>query len=153
MTTAEQFCRLSTRVAAGACLVVAIVIWTIVLPPVKADTFARATPDRAVIAFKVVLFLFEVLAAALALMSLQITRRGIAGGLVTCGVIVLVLSLLFLDAANAYRAHGPDLLVADQCLYGCLVVGVVVSILLFVVAIVLGKISKELPIQSTRAER
>jgi hypothetical protein len=59
MTNAEQFCRLSTQVATGVCLLIAIVIWTIVLPPVKADTFVRATPDRAAIAFKVVLFLFD----------------------------------------------------------------------------------------------
>jgi Na+/proline symporter len=117
-----------------------------VLPPVKADTFARATPDRAVTAFKVVLFLFELLAVALALMSLRITRRGIVGGIVTCGIIVLVLSLLLLDAANSFRAHGPDLRVADEFLYGCFVVAVLVSILLFVVAFVLRKGRKELQV-------
>jgi hypothetical protein len=152
MTTAEQFCRLSTRVAAGVCLLIAIVIWTIVLPPVEADTFARATPDKAATAFKVVLFLFELVAAALAMMSFRITRRGILGGIVTCGIIVLVLSLLFLDAANSYRAHGPDLQVADICLYGCLVVGVLVSMLLFVVAFALRNVSNEPPIQSRHAE-
>lgn len=146
MTTAERFCRLSTRVAAGVCLLVALVIWTIVLPPVKADTFARATPDRAAIAFKVVLLLFEFLAGALVLISLRITRRGSVGGIITCGIIILVLSLLFLDAANAYRAHGPDLRVADEFLYGCFVVAVLVSILLFVVAFVLRKGSKELQV-------
>jgi hypothetical protein len=152
MTNAERFCRLSTRVAATACLLVGIIIWTIVLPSVRADTFARATPDRAATAFKVVLFLFELLAVALTLISLRITRRGIVGGIVTCGIIVLVLSLLLLDAANSYRAHGPDLRVADEFLYGCFVVALLVSILLFVVAFVLRKGRKELQVSSTQAQ-
>ncbi len=152
MTLDERFCRISTRVAAGVCLLIAIVVWSIVLPPVKADTFVQATPDRAAAAFKVGLFMFEMLAAALALMSMLITRPGVVGGIATSGIVVLVLSLFLLDAANAYRAHGPDLALADECLYGCFAAGVLTSILLIVVAIVLRKVTKELSNQSRHAE-
>jgi Na+/proline symporter len=148
MTISLRFCRISTSVEASVFGVIAIIIAAIVIPAVRADTFPLATPDRAVTAFWVAVFLFFLLAAVLLLMSLRITKRGVFVGLLASGVVGLVVSLAQLDAADAFSKHGPELQTADVFLYICFAVGTLASVSLLLTALFLRKARREADRQS-----
>jgi len=101
-----------------------------VIPPVRADTFPSATPDRAVPAFwGNVLLLLVVAAAAVTSSRLGLNRstlrRVLAG---VPGLLALVLGLLLIDAATAFSGHGPGMHGAVVALWGCVCLDVAAGI-------------------------
>jgi len=107
--------------AAMATLATAAVLAMSVIPPVRADAFPGAAPERAVPAFWVNAIL-NVLVAARALSASRLgdgapTRRRVWTGV--AGVIALLLGLALIDAAVAFRAHGPAMQGAVVALWVC----------------------------------
>ena len=101
-------------------LVTAGIVILIVIPQVRADSFALATPDRAAGAFRLNALL-NVLAAATALLSVvspaRIRRVLPAMG----GVVALLLGPLLIDAATALAHHGAAMRGAVVALWACVV--------------------------------
>jgi len=132
-------CRRLLLVGAALLIVVALVLATGVIPPVKADTFPQALPERAAAAFWVNVVLCLVVAALLALAAVRTEKRsrGSAVALGFLAAFVLLLALALFDAGLAFGAHGPPLHTATVLLFLCatadLIAGVLVaaSVLLF----------------------
>ena len=101
-----------------------------VIPPVRADTFPGATPDRAVPAFGGNALLALLVAAAAAAssrlgLSRATLRRALAG---IAGLLALVLGLALIDAATAYSGHGPGMHGVVVALWVCVCLDVVAGI-------------------------
>jgi len=92
-------------------LVSALILALCVVPAVRADTFPRATPGRAVPALWANL-LVTALMAGTALVTLggrsnRTRLRRVAGGI--AGAVAALLGLLLIDAAAAFAGHGPEM--------------------------------------------
>ena len=122
-------------------VMIALVIAAVVIPPVKADTFPLATPERAVPAFWVSFVLHLLLATVLFFTALRMTETsgGRTAVLVSLGVIALVLSLPLADAADAYQQHGPPLQTASTSLFVCMAGGFLNAVLLITMAFLLRR--------------
>ncbi len=136
MTTTHRFSRLSLIASASEYAVIAIVLATVVIPAVKSDTYALATPDRAAIGFWVNSLVFLVIAAALILISRRVTESRIKGGLIGLGILALVLTFALFDAADAFKEHGPAMQTADTILFICVGLGLLASIQLITTAFI-----------------
>jgi hypothetical protein len=107
--------------AAAATFATAAVLAMAVIPPVRADTFPHATPERAVPAFWLNVIL-NILVAAAAFDSSRFrsgraARPRIWGGL--AGLVALLLAVALMDAAAALAAHGPAMRGAVVALWLC----------------------------------
>jgi hypothetical protein len=94
-------------VATGLVILVVLMIAFYIIPQVKADTFPHATPERAVPAFWVNI-LIQLLNVAALIYSIMFSHREghlENGFLVTVGVVLILFSLVLIDAASAYLAH------------------------------------------------
>lgn len=109
MKATLKFCRRILLTSAGLLVAVALVVAVGVIPPVKADIFPAATPQRAAVAFWIIVAIDILAAAVLVFISLWTTGRSClsttALGLVA--FLALLLALGLTDAAFAYRSHGP----------------------------------------------
>jgi hypothetical protein len=136
-----RFYRLSIFAGAAIFGTIALVIATVVIPPVKADTFPLARPEAAATAFWVSVVLHLLIATALFLIAFRVSDSGggKAGVLGSLAVFALLLSLALADAANAFQAHGPDLQIATTFLFICTTVGFLTAVLLIIMAFLIRK--------------
>jgi hypothetical protein len=102
---------------------VAVIIVMAVIPGIKADTFPGATPDKAARASQVIAIVVMLVGAALLGMAF-VTPQGRRAGkvllLVVLGLMGLVLTLIFLDGADAYAHEGPGMKGVTTALYPCI---------------------------------
>lgn len=118
--------------------VIALLIATIVIPPVQNDTFPFATPERAATAFwvSVVLHFFIGILLVFNAIRFSDSSRGRPGVL---GAFSILFGLALLDAAVAFQAHGPALVNATTCLWICAVADFLAGVLLITTAVLLRK--------------
>ncbi len=118
---------------AGAVLTIAtsLLIAGVVIPPLRADTFPAATPERAVPALWRVAAVNAAFAAA-AVAGFH-TRHHILT--VLLGSLVLLVGLLLADAASALSGHGPAMHGATVALWVCVGCNVAGGALIAVAAI------------------
>ena len=108
------------KTAAGLFLGAGAVIVLVVIPAVKHDPDPSSTPEKAIPAFVVNVFV-QALAAALAILA---ARRGGKQARVALSVAALlgaVLGLFLLDAADAYEGHGLAMRKATLALWVCVI--------------------------------
>ena len=117
-------------------VLVAILLALSVIPAVKSDSSPGANPDRAVPAFWVNFGLILVAATACAVIVIVSKERSRAStsSLVVVGLVVLMLGLALVDAASAYRFHGPSMQSISTLLFICAAVDILVGITFGVVA-------------------
>ena len=117
-------------------VLVAILLALSVIPAVKSDNSPGANPDRAVPAFWVNfgLILFAAIACAVIVIVSKERSRASTTSLVVVGLVVLMLGLALVDAASAYRSHGPSMQSISTLLFICAAVDILVGITLGVVA-------------------
>jgi len=101
--------------ASALCLAVAVI------PIVRADPSALASPERAVPAFWVAVAVDVVLAGA----AVASGRLGFRVLLAVGGVVALLAGLVLIDAATAFTAHGPAMHGTVVVLWVCVGLGVV----------------------------
>jgi len=118
--------------------VIALVIATIVIPPVQNDTFPLATPERAATAFWVSVVLHLLIGILLFFNALRFSdsSRGKPGVL---GAFSILFGLALLDAALAFQAHGPSLVTATTCLWVCAATDLLAGVLLITFAVLVRK--------------
>ncbi len=93
---------------AALCSAAALIIIGGVIPPVRADLFPRAAPQRAATAFWVVAALNLFVAAVFAIAGRRAERKRPASAvLIGMAVGALFLTLLLVDAGLAFAGHGP----------------------------------------------
>lgn len=116
-------------------LIIMVVIITIfyIIPQVKADTSPTATPERAVPAFWVIVSIQLLIVAALIYSIMFSHREGHFenGFLVTAGVVMILSSLILIDAASASLGH-PDLHVVAILLFICIGFDFIAGVLSFI---------------------
>jgi len=121
MKASLRSCRSSLLISAALLLGVALAVAVGVIPPARTDTFPLATPERAVPAFWVN-FVFNLTAAAiLGLIAIRIRWRShlSTSVLVLLAIFILLFTLALVDAAFAYRSHGPSMQTATTLLFFC----------------------------------
>jgi len=91
----------------GLVIIVALILAFLVIPSVLKDTSSQADPKTAVPGISFVIMLHLVIAASL-LRSILLNKRRVRiekGLLIGLGVLLLLLSLMVLDGASAYKSH------------------------------------------------
>ena len=121
MAAKAIWCRRSLLASAALLFVVAVILAAAVIPPVRADTFPRASPKTAAASFWVEV-VFNLLAGSTLL--LIVARRTVSGRLLHVGlgvlaILVLAFALLLVDAAAAFAGHGPAMLRTDILIFVC----------------------------------
>ena len=92
-----------------------------VIPAVKTDSYPGAKPEVAVPAFWVnagFSFLLSVVCLTIALFS-KGRSQATTTILVICGVVILLLGLLLIDAGSAFQSHGSTMEGASMIIYVC----------------------------------
>lgn len=109
--------------------IVAFLILFIVIPAVKIDWLAGATPEIAVWAFWFNIVLSFVSAAICAAVAIWSKGRSLISTiiLVLLGFVLLALGLALIDAAGAYRSHGHSMQIASTYLFICAAVDILVG--------------------------
>jgi hypothetical protein len=117
-------------------VVVALVIALGVIGPVKEDVYRNATPEIAVKAFWFNIGFNLFMAAVLVLIAIPAKgRSGISTAAhIVVGFIVTILGLILIDAASAYRVHGPAMQTASILLFICAAADILVGVLVFITA-------------------
>ncbi|HEX4932344.1 MAG TPA: hypothetical protein VFV33_04140 [Gemmatimonadaceae bacterium] len=129
----QRLLMLAAALLSGSATIVAF----LVIPLVAADTFPGASPERAVPAFWGHVGLVRLVAAA-ALTASRLgpararLRRVLAGA---AALLALVLGLLLVDAAMAFRGHGSGMYTAVVALWVCVGLDVAAGIALAVSAL------------------
>ena len=93
----------------------------IVIPAVKTDSYPRANPEVAVPAFWVnvgLSFLLSVVCVNIALLS-KGRSQATTISLVICGIVILLLGLMLIDAGSAFRSHGSSMQSTSRIIYVC----------------------------------
>jgi hypothetical protein len=126
-----KLCRISFLACAVLVIVIALIVATCVITPVRTDTFPGATPESAVPAFW-----FNVacnLVAATVFLALAIRAKGrsvLATIVVTSmGLFLLLLAFAFTDAGAAYLSEGPAMHVTSIILFICSVASFIAAVL------------------------
>jgi hypothetical protein len=92
-----------------------------VIPAVKTDSYPGAKPEVAVPAFWVnagLSFILSVVCLTVALFS-KGRSQATTTILVICGVVILLLGLLLIDAGSAFRSHGLSMQSASTIIFVC----------------------------------
>lgn len=99
-------------VGAGLVIIVALVLAFLVIPSVIKDTSSQADPKTAVPGISFVIILHLIIAATLLRTILLNKRRGRIekGLLIGLGVLLLLLSLMVLDGASAFKGHSDPIM-------------------------------------------
>jgi len=139
-----KFCRRSLLTCAALLVAVALVVAAGVVPPVKADTFLLATPQRAVPVFWWIVALDLLAATLLVFIAIRATdRRGLS-----TTVLGLLAFLAFLLAcgltgpAFGYREHGPAMQTACILLFFCSAAEFLAAMLLSTTAFLFPELSE-----------
>ena len=125
-------------IGAGCMVAVIVTVAAYVIPRVSADPFPGAAPEQAVTAFWVSILADSLVAvalfgAAVAEEPARVSRRVLVA---TAGLMAMILGLALLDAALAFRGHGPAMVGVANALFACLAVEVVVGLTAFAMAVV-----------------
>lgn len=117
-------------VTAGILFAIVAILVVIIVPPIATDTFRGARPRAATTAFVVTAILH-------ALLAMFVVRSSRSAGRISAwaGVFALILGLILLDAAFAFRAHGSALRVANAGMFVCVFSDFVAAMLIFSVAL------------------
>jgi len=136
MRISLKFCRNSLFVSAALLIVVAFVVALGVIPPVKADTFPLATPEKAVPAFWVNVIFNLTAATALGIMGYRTIARSrfSTSILVLLSILIFIFSYALIDAALACRSHGLAMHHASLFLIFCAMTGFIVALLVMATA-------------------
>jgi cell division protein FtsW (lipid II flippase) len=122
-------------------LLISLIIVFFVIPPVQNDTFPKATPEKAVIAFWITAAIHFLIALVLIFIFLRPwssnKRRSVIFTIL--GIISFLIAFALFDAANAFKGHGPELSTATTLLFICTLFGSIVGISQIVVAVLLRK--------------
>ncbi len=116
-------------------LMAAVLVALVIVPPVSTDGRPGARPDRAAAAFQLNALLN--LAAAVVCGLIAVSTNGgrvAASAMVTVGLVGLVLALALVDAAAAFRTHGPPLATATSIMRLCAVADGLAGVLLITAA-------------------
>jgi len=102
-------CRRFILTGAALLVGVALIVAAGVIPPVTADTYPSATPERAVPALWVIVVLHILVATVLVFIAIRTTGRSRLPTIVLgfLAFLTIVLGYAFTDGAFAYRGHGP----------------------------------------------
>ncbi|MFO7614649.1 MAG: hypothetical protein R6W71_08430 [Bacteroidales bacterium] len=108
-------------IATGLVVLVILSISFWVIPHVINDTTPEARPEKAVPAFWVLIAIHLVLLAVL-IWKILVSRRG--GrlrkiGLIIPGIILILMSMMLIDAAGAFLEHHPDMFSGAIVLFIC----------------------------------
>jgi quinol-cytochrome oxidoreductase complex cytochrome b subunit len=141
MKISLKFYRSSLLIVAALLVAVAVLIAVGIIPPVKNDTFPRATPERAVPAFFVNVVYNLVVAVVLGVIGFRTTGRSRWSTIVlwSVGLLTLLFAYALNDAAFAYRGHGPALHTATILLHFCSVADLVAALVALIAALFLPK--------------
>jgi len=112
-------------IASGLVIAVPAILAVLVIPLVLRDTFPRATPGRASVAFAVSALLHALL-GIWAFRSSRLTET-IS---IWVGIFALLLGLALVDAGFAFAAH-PAMLIATAAIFLCVLSDAVASALIF----------------------
>lgn len=106
-------------IAASLALAVAVIVIVAVIPPVRADTFDRAAPERAAHGLGVTAVLNGIVGLVL-LLPVYWRSHGVGRVLVaTAGLVSLLLGSAFLAAGGGFAGHGPAMRAAAVACAGC----------------------------------
>jgi hypothetical protein len=112
-----------------------------VIPAVESDSYPGANPERAVPAFWMNVGLCFI--TAIIVTFIAITSKGRSRittiSLILVGVVVLLLGLALVDAASAFRSHGPSMQSVSIALFICAAVDIFVGVTIGVMAILRPK--------------
>jgi hypothetical protein len=116
-----KFCRRVLLASAVLLVVGALVIAAGVIPPVKADISPSATPQKAVAAFWGNVVFALLAAAVLVFIALRATGRSrlLTIVLVLLAALALLFGLALIDAAFAFKTHGPAMQTVPILLFLC----------------------------------
>ena len=108
-------------ICAATIILADVLLAFIVIPAVKTDSYSRANPEVAVVAFWVNVglgFLLSVGCAMIALFS-KGRSKATTACFVLSGIVILVLGLLLVDAGSAFRSHGSSIQSASMIMFVC----------------------------------
>jgi cytochrome bd-type quinol oxidase subunit 2 len=116
-----KFCCGSLLISAALLVVVALVVTACVVPPVKADTFLGAAPERAVPVLWWGVALSVLIAMLLVFIAIRATDRTRLShaALGILAFFAFVLAFLLIPPAFAYQSHGPAMQTASILLFLC----------------------------------
>jgi hypothetical protein len=116
---------------------IALGIIALVIPPVLADTFPGAMPERAAKAFAVPVGLDIMFALLVFLIARRRSDTSPGRGwiLASLGAVASVVNLVLLDAAGAFSGHGTHMATVTVLLFVFAVMGFLAGILLIVSAV------------------
>ncbi|MCX6253699.1 MAG: hypothetical protein NTV31_04390 [Bacteroidia bacterium] len=128
--------------ATGLVIMVVLLIVFYIIPQVKADISPTATPERAVPAFWVIVLIQLLIVAALIYSIMFSHREGHFenGFLVTAGVVLILLSLILIDAASASLSM-PELRSTAIFLFICIGFDFIAGMLCFIARYLRGHLS------------
>jgi len=100
---------------------VVVLLALVVIPAVKTDSYPGAKPEVAVPAFwlNVGFGLFIAAVCAGIAINSKESSRATRTSFVICGIFIALLGLLLIDAAAAFRAHGPSMVAISNLIYIC----------------------------------
>jgi uncharacterized membrane protein len=105
--------------ATGLVILVILAVITWVIPHVIKDKTPEASPENAVPAFWVLAAIHLIILAVL-IGKIRVSHRGgqlRKTGLIIPGVILILMSMLLIDAAGAYLEHQPDMFIVAIILF------------------------------------
>jgi len=132
-----KFCRRALLTCAALLVAVALVVAAGVVPPVKADTFPLAAPQRAVHMFWGIVVLNFLAATDLVFLAIRATdRRGLSpAGLVLLAFLTFVLACFLTGPAFGFLKHGPAMQTACILLFFCSAAEFLAAVLLSTTAL------------------
>jgi hypothetical protein len=141
LPVSSEVCRRSLLICAALLVAVALVVAAGVVPPVKADTFPQAAPERAVPFFWGIVVVNLLAAADLMSLAIRVTkRRGLSpASLVLPAFLAFASAGLFAAPGFAFLGHGPAMRTASILLLVCSAAEFVVTGLVSRTALVLPK--------------
>ena len=141
MTVSPTSYRRPLLICAALLVAVALAIALGVIPPVKADTFPAAAPESAALGLWANVVIDLVVAAVLLFIATRASgpNRVPATTVGFAGFLALLLAVALVDAAFAFRSHGPPLRTATILLVMCSAAGLVAAALLIRTAFLLRK--------------
>ena len=134
MAASLSFCRRALLIGWILLVLSALILAAGVIPPVKTDTSSFATPESAVIGFWVNVIITLLFAAILLVFSLRTAGRS-RGTMIVLGLsafFAILLGLALLDAAFAFRSHGPALQFATALIFCCAAADILAALLVIV---------------------
>lgn len=124
-------------VGTGLVIVVVMILAFLVIPSVIRDTSSKADPKTAVPGISFVIVLHLLIAATLIRTILVYKRRGRIekGLLIGLGVLLLLLGLMTMDGASAYKGHSdPIMQIVSFSMFICAGFNFIAAVLSFLVA-------------------